>query len=65
MTKNEAVWAKAHDWHVQSTKTLSGNWIVYVRADVLAGDIPDLELSSGIKVMQFAMYEELRAWAGY
>lgn len=63
MTKQQAEWAKQHDWHYQSAKTLNGNWIVYARPDT--NDVPDLTLQDGTPLMQFAMYDELRAWAGY
>lgn len=63
MTNQEKEWAKRHDWYIQGSKTLSGNWIVYVRPDV--GDDADIWLNSETPAMQFADFQSLYEWAGY
>lgn len=62
MTKNQAKWAAEHDWFRSASETLSGNWIVIVRADnALDADFNWL----GEPCLQFADFEMLCAYAGY
>lgn len=65
MTKQQAEWAKQHDWHYQTAKKLNGDFVVYVPADVVAGDVPTDTLYDGTQLIAFSDYQELRAWAGY
>lgn len=52
MTKNQAEWAKLHDWYMDAEQTAEG-WQVWVKENGKMHPWP------------FRSFIELKAWAGY